>query len=326
MPSSLRKARASAILALSLTATIALPPAVSFAEPAPAAEDLAARAAERKKAGDQAMEGLRYADALAAYGEAYAVTKDPALLYNMGRALQAQSRFPEALEKLRAFEAAASPELKARVPRLAKLIEEIGAKVSTLTIRVNMEGARVLVRDAVVGKAPLPAPLALGAGPAVVEVEAEGFYPAKKSVELVGGGELTVELELASRATTGVLGVKASAPAAEVSIDGKRAGLAPLEVNVAKGTHRVLVRHPDYKPYETSVVVVAGETKSVDAALQRPSVVTRWWFWTGVAVVAAAGAGVAIAAVTERKPDTGTIAPGQLHTGGFRVGATLVSF
>ena len=30
------------------------------------------------------------ADALAAYGDAYAITKDPALPYNMGRALQAQ--------------------------------------------------------------------------------------------------------------------------------------------------------------------------------------------------------------------------------------------
>src|SRR5262249_17793809 len=150
---------------------------------------------------------LRYADALAAYSDTYMVTKDPALLYNMGRALQALSRFPEALEKLTAFDAGASPELKARVPRLPKLISEIQARVSTLTIRTNVEGARVLVRDTVVGKTPLAAPVKLVAGPAEIEIEAEGYYAGKKSVDLPGGSSMTVTLDLSSKATTGILTV-----------------------------------------------------------------------------------------------------------------------
>lgn len=284
-------------------------------------DDVQARAAARKKAGDEAMEALQYADALAAYSDAHAITRDPALLYNMGRALQALNRFPEALDKLDAFELAASPELKARVPRLPKLIAEIRQRVSSLSIVTNVEGARILVRSTVVGKSPLSGPLRLAAGPADVEIEIEGYFPVKKSVELPGGGELRVNLDLFSKATTGVLQVKASVPGAEVFIDERRIGVAPVELNVTKGTHRIAVRHPDFRLYETSAVVLAGGSKNVLATLQTKPIVTRWWFWTGVAAVAAAGAVVTVAAITERGPDSGTIAPGQLSTASHDGGA-----
>ncbi|MEO7330491.1 MAG: PEGA domain-containing protein [Minicystis sp.] len=300
------------------------PPPVSAADDPSA--DLPAQAAARKKAGDQAMEALQYADALAAYSDAFSITKDPALLYNMGRALQALNRFPEALDKLEAFDAKASAELKAKVPRLPKLIAELKARVSTLIVHTNVEGARVLVRSTVVGKAPLAAPLRLASGPAEVEIEADGYFPAKKSVKLEGGAELRVDLDLFSKASTGVLAVKASSPNAEVLVDGRRIGVAPVELNVPKGTHRITVRHNDYRLYETSAVVDPGSTRTVNVTLQSKSVVTRWWFWTGVGAVALAGAAVTIVAVSERAPDTGTIAPGQLSTASFSGGPALFKF
>jgi hypothetical protein len=293
-------------------------------EPAPnGADDLQAQAAARKKVGDDAMEALQYADALAAYGDAYAITKDTALLYNMGRALQALNRFPEALEKLKAFDTAASPELKARVPRLSKLISEIRERVSTLTVRTNVEGARVLVRNVVVGKAPLSKPLELVSGSAEIEVAADGYFPARKTVDLPGGGEMALTLDLFSTSTTGLLAVKASVVGAEVLVDDKRIGVAPIELNVPKGTHRVVVKHRDYRVYETTAVVTAGGTKTVEATLETASVLTRWWFWSAVGAVVTAGVIVTIAATTERAPDSGTIAPGQLPaswTAGPRAG------
>lgn len=291
----------------------AQPPGPESAPAEPTADPLRAEAAARKKAGDEAMDSFRFADALAAYSDAYTITKDTALLYNMGRALQALNRYPEALDKLEAFQQTASPELRERVPRLPKLIAELRQRVSTLTIRTNVEGARIVVRSSVIGKAPLEKPVRLAAGPAEIEIDAEGYFPGKKIVELPGGAELTVDLNLFSKSTTGVLAVKASAPGAEVLVDGKRIGVAPLEMNVAKGTHKVVVKHPDYRVYETSAVVEAGGTKRVEAALQSASIATRWWFWTTVGVVVAAGTAVTIAALTPRPPDSGTIAPGQIE-------------
>lgn len=62
------------------------------------------------------------------------------------------------------------------------------------------------------------------------------------------------------------------------------------------------------------------------ATLQAKPIVTRWWFWTGVGAVAAAGAAVTVAALTERAPDSGTIAPGQLSTANHGGGAALFRF
>ena len=270
------------------------------------------RAAELKTSGDAAMEALRYADVLAAYEEAYAVTKSPALLYNMGRALQALNRFPAALEKLEAFDREAPVDLKQRVPRLAQLIAEIRQRVATVTIRTNVDGARIVVRETVVGRSPLGSPLRLTSGKAVVELEAEGYFPRRETVDLPGGGALALEMPLFSRSTTGILGVRASAAGAEVFVDGRRAGIAPLETNVTGGVHRIVVTHPDHADYETSASVAAGGRKDVTASLESPSVVSRWWFWGGVGTAVAAGAVVTIALLTERSADSGDIPPGQL--------------
>src|SRR5262249_30656935 len=140
--------RLPALIPAALAVALSVP--VHAADPPPAAppaapEAHASRPAELKKSGDRAMDALRYADAYAAYSDVYALTLDPALLYNMGRALQALNRYPEALDRLEAFQVVAPPDLKARVPRLAELIAELRGRVTTLKVTSSVEGARVLV-------------------------------------------------------------------------------------------------------------------------------------------------------------------------------------
>jgi len=69
-----------------------------------------------KAQADEAMDNLRYADALDGYQKAYATSHDPRFLYNMGRALGALTQYPEAVEKLERFKLDAPPDLRARVP------------------------------------------------------------------------------------------------------------------------------------------------------------------------------------------------------------------
>jgi hypothetical protein len=274
--------------------------------------DAASRAREMKKTGDVAMDGLRYGDAYAAYSDTYAITLDPALLYNMGRALQALNRFPEALTKLETFEATAPADLKQRVPRLSALIAEIRKRVSTVTVKTNVNGARILVRNTVVGKTPLESPLKLVSGKAEIEVEAEGHFPFRDVIDLPGGGSLVIDARLFSRTTNGILSVRASAPGSEVWVGEKRAGIAPIEMNVARGTHKIAIRNPDFRDFETSVVVGAGERKEVSAELLPPSIATRWWFWGSIGLVAAAGAAITVVVLSEGPPDSGDIDPGQI--------------
>lgn len=273
------------------------------------AEDRAAAAALKKK-GDAAMDKLDYEGAIGAYAEAYARAKDPTVLYNKGRAHQALSQYPEALRELELFAAEAPAALKAKVPKLAALIEQIRAKVSKLVVHCNVKSARILVRDRVT---PVDTSLQLEAGSAIVEVTAEGYLPYRKEVTLPGGSDLTVDVVLETSATTGVLSVKSNVAAATVLVDGKPAGAAPTQVVVTAGTHQVVVRSEGYLESEVSAAVSAGATRDVTVTLEkRPAITSHWWFWTGVSVVVVGTAVLTYSLLTERKADSGNFSPGQV--------------
>jgi hypothetical protein len=258
--------------------------APSYVAPAPD------RAAQLKASGDAAMESLRYADALGAYAQAYALSRDPALLYNQGRAQQALGNFPEALADLERFAELASAELRQRVPKLDELIADVRKHVAHLAVRCQTRGARVLVRDRVVGTTPLAAPLDVDSGFAHIEVDAEGYEPYRRDVDLAGATQTLLEVELVPRKLTAFLRVSSAAASALVSIDGTPIGNAPVEQIVAPGTHTVAVHRDGYEDTESSVVLAVGEHKDVSLDPQKnPPIYAKWWFWTGVGVVVAGG-------------------------------------
>jgi hypothetical protein len=318
MPALVPSARFRALLSLGgLVAALALPAPPAMADDAahPAPADQAAidatRAAELKQAGDKAMDSLHYADALAAYQEAYKLSPQPALLYNEGRALQALDRHPEALAKIQAFKAVAPRDVLDRVPDLDKLLADLRARVSTLDVSCNVAGARILVDRKVLGTTPLAERLQLNAGRVTVEVEAEGYFPFHQTVDLKGAETLSVQATLL-RNTNGILVVNGSSPGADVVLDGKSIGVAPAEQAVTAGTHRLLLRHPRFADTPASVVVEAGERKEVTVPLRAPPVTTRWWFWTSLGAAAATAAAVTAAELVTRGPDSGTIPPGRI--------------
>lgn len=65
----------------------------------------------------------------------------------------------------------------------------------------------------------------------------------------------------------------------------------------------------------TSAVLAAGERKEVALRLEsKPTIFSRWWFWTGVGVVVAGGTIVGIALLTEKSPGNGDgFAPEQVR-------------
>jgi len=278
------------------------------------------RAAALKKQGDEAMQSLSYADALASYNQSYALVPDPALLYNIGRAHEALDDLPAALDSLEKFDATAPAELKARVPKLSALIVELRGRVSSVTITANVAGARVLVRGRDLGTTPLPSAVRLRSGSATVEVTKEGHVPWKREVSLPGGGALTVDVTLSTKERRGTLVVGTTPPGAAVTVGGRDVGVSPAQVLVDAGAHEVVARREGYETARTSAVVAAGEKSEVNLSLQQErSITSRWWFWTGIGVVVVSGVVITTALLTERSADRGTLPPGQ-------VSAPLVRF
>jgi hypothetical protein len=162
-------------------------------------ETTGARALRLQDQGDRAMLDMRYVDALAAYEQARELDPDNVGLdYSLARAHQLLGEFPEALAALERFERRASLEQRATVGRLKQLFIELRSRVSTLQLHCSQPGARVLVRDRVVGTTPLPG-TRLPAGSATMQVELEGFFPVTREVVLPAGGALELSLDLHAR-------------------------------------------------------------------------------------------------------------------------------
>lgn len=288
-------------------------PQLAFAQPAP---DTEARFAEAKRRGDEAMDARRPQDALTAYIEAYAIKPDPVLLFNKGRALQMLGDYPQAMTQLESFEKEASPELLARVPGLQKMLADLRQRVTTIVIACDVDGAEIRVRDRPIGKCPLRNPYVALAGDAKIDVLAEGYFPWKRELPLPPGGVAAVEVHLVSKVSSGLLVVKSTIPAAIVVVDGNRAGNAPIELSVTKGAHAIEVSRDGYKPAKVETTVDAGQTREVTVPLERESsILTRWWFWTGIGVLAAGGITLGIVLTAEKDPTPGTlgVVSGGLH-------------
>jgi hypothetical protein len=269
--------------------------------PPPRSDDAAAE----KQRGDQAMDALRFDEALEAYTHSYELGRDPAVLYNRGRLYQARSDYPKALQDLETFERDAPPALRAKVPKLAELIADVRSHVATLTLKCNVAGARVLIRGKDVGTTPLDA-LRINAGPAKIEISSPDHAPYVSETSLLGGSSTTLDVALVAKEAMGTLVVSADGPATIV-VDGEQVGVAPVEVLRMPGTHKVVIKRAATDDVETSAVLVAGARREVhfDAPPKKP-LTSQWWFWAGTgAIVVGAAVTIFFVSRTEKSPADG---------------------
>jgi hypothetical protein len=285
-----------------------LPAAGTAPAAAPEAESPEARAATAKVRGDAAMVAGRPADALRDYEVAMGLSSDPALVYNRARALQALERYPEASRTLEKFAAVATPELKARVPKLEALLLELRSKSSALDIRCAVEGAEVRIDQTLVGRTPMLSKLDWNTGKVTVTVTLPEFHTFTRTLDLPPGGVALIEVQLNPLATTGLLRVKSSVPGASLTIDDLPKGTAPYEGFLALGTHRVDVRADGYDTAANSVVISSTEPRELTLELApTPKFYQRWYFWTAIGAVVGGSIATAVLLTTERPGKEGTL-------------------
>ncbi len=303
--------------ALFLSCLLLTTPTMALAQPSPEA---AVSPDESKRLGDEAMVALRYEEALGHYRRAYEANRSPALLYNMGRAYEGLSDFPRALDALEEFSEKAPPDLKARVPKLESLLNDVRSRVATIIISSPVAGAEVRLGNRVVGTTKKGQTiLRVNAGEAVMSITHREYFPFERPLSLVAGKIETVDVQLSSRSAGALLVVTSPVTGAEVAVDGKAYGNVPAEVPTKPGQHRVVLHRKGYDPAETSVVVLAGERKEVPIPMEvHDTIANKWWFWTGIGVVVVGGTIAAIiAARTEKDPSRGTIDPGTVKAQGW---------
>jgi tetratricopeptide (TPR) repeat protein len=282
----------------------------------PGSEDPVARGKALKADGDRAIGEMRYSDALTAYDAAYAASPTFEVLFNRGRAYQFLGRYPEAYEDFTRFAREAPPDVKAKVPGIDKIIEEVRAKVAFLTVRSKVSGASVQLGDRVIGTTPLSPRIGVNAGLVILKATAPGHEPFERSLELQGGGvEREIDLVMASIGD-GLLRIESGTPGVVALVDGERLGAAPLDVPARPGEHTVTLEREDFETASQRAVVLAGQTKLVRFDLvEEPGVHERWWFWTGIGVLVVGGVATTIIVLQEKDPPVGDFSPGQVNVG-----------
>lgn len=228
---------------------------------------------------------------------------------------------------------------KAREQRRAKRQDPslLLAPLAPTELVVKLEGQVKGAQLTIDGKSrialPVPAPIALIPGKHRLEVRRPGFATWRRTIELPEAETTTVSIALEPVAA--VVNVFADVPGAQVSLDGKGLGAAPVRnLLVEPGKHSLMVTRTGFDTEVSELEVEAGRDYTLNIYLRpaqlaskgdrpergvdlspsftegspddpfspgaqvsaEPSWYQRWYVWAGVGAVVAAGVAGAVVA------------------------------
>jgi hypothetical protein len=171
-----------------------------------------------------------------------------------------------------------------------------GQFLGFLRVQTDVPGANVFVDDrgpGALGRTPFQN--AVKVGKHHLWIEKAGYEPVERDVTVGVGDEPLVKVNL-ERVEYGRIRVVANEPSAEVFVDGKRIGRAPVETDVHHGEHRVKVSAEGMKVWQEKVLVQRGQATPLRVRL-RPKV-GRAGAWVTAGIAAGVlGASIAVAVV-----------------------------
>ncbi len=307
------------LLAILLAAPASLAQAPASAGPAAAAPTPLSESL--KGAAKQAYESAKllatnhdFAGALAEFRQAYTISRDPRLLFNMAiceKNLHHYARMKSTLEQyMREDGAAMTPESRATVDEALSAIKPL---VASVQLTVSEAGATVDVDGDAVGTTPLAAPLTMDLGRHQLSVRKAGFGTLEQTIETPGGNETVLSLSMVADRHAAQLIVSAG-PEATVVVDGKIAAQGRFDGSVATGTHTITVTAPGKHPYKADLDLRDGETRSLQVTLEADAHGGSAWPWIVGGVILAAGAATGGYFLFKPQDQTTPVPPGKLVT------------
>ncbi|HEY3820696.1 MAG TPA: PEGA domain-containing protein [Polyangiaceae bacterium] len=216
MPAMLRRLTAATLsLALASTPLPAFaqsppppPPPVTPAAPAAPTDDAVAQAGAHYARGVKLYEEDDYRAALIEFSRAYELAPNWAVLYNLGQAHYQLREYPGALKTLERYVREGGAGIAAdRRAQVDREVAELRGRVARVTALSNVDGADVTLDDTPLGKTPATEPLVIGEGRHRIVVSKPGYVTLSKVVDIAGGDELTLHLDLTPEAPVPVTGV-----------------------------------------------------------------------------------------------------------------------
>ncbi len=285
-------------VALVVAIALGTPPAlgqraVSGTATTPLSQSLSGPAKDAYMAAQRLIGIGDFAEAYGEYEQAYALSKDPRLLFDMAvcaRSLKQYARMQALLTRYqREGRGTISAEDQADV---ANALAAIRGLVGTVKVVATEEGATVAIDRGVVGTTPLADPLVIDLGSHTVTVTKPGFAPAERTLEIAGGNETVLTLTLTAQQHPARL-VVSSDEGATVVLDGQVVGKSGFDGQIAGGVHEVRLTEPGKLAYRTQLDLHDGETRTMAVTLENePHGAALWpWIAGGAAVIAGAAVG-----------------------------------
>jgi hypothetical protein len=204
------------------------------------------------------------------------------LSYNLASALVEQGKLAEALDVLNrvSFDEGVGPDLQTAANGLR---DKLARRVGHVTVSVvgQQPDDRVLLDSQVLFNAQLGSAVAANPGKHQLRLERRGHTLAQKSLVLSDGERRFVELN--------------GVAVAEAPRRARRGGAA--------------------EPVVASSLDADGGAHAMSES--SPAITSRWWFWTGAALLVVAGVGVGVAAASgggsrSEQPFLGNVPPGSV--------------
>ena len=178
-----------------------------------AATDPRASAHEHFERGLAAFRQERFAEAAEEFEEAYRISPSYKVLYNIGQVDVALGRSVEAIDAYEKFlkdGGAGIPSERQKEVREALAKEQ--ARIGTITVRTEPEGAEIRLDGRLVGTTPLTRPIRATMGAHTIEASLSGRPARVRDVRVAGGGEIDIEIEIATVAAPDASSVVPVAP------------------------------------------------------------------------------------------------------------------
>lgn len=142
----------------------------------------------------------------------------------------------------------------------ARLVLQLVKLPGRLAIDTGGVTATVTVDGAPAGQ--VPGEIDVPAGTRTLTLRAPRYLDVAQLVEVQGGGARQ-ELSVAMQSAWGQVAVSARAAGARLSVDGAAPVLLPATLDLPGGVHRLRIEAPAARPWESSVLVRAGQLSTI---------------------------------------------------------------
>lgn len=280
------------------------------------ADRLSGRAKDEYEAARLLFGDHDYAGALVKFRSAYDQSKEPRLLFDMGACEKNLRHYARTIADFEQYRAEAAQSLSAaEIEEVDRYLAELRPFVGRLSIDSSEPLSRVYIDDELVGTTPLGTAESVDIGERKVRVTKKGFLDFATTVAITGQGETVVHANLQKVVHEGRLVVRAG-PKDAIDLDGELKALGQLDASLSSGGHQLRVTAKGMQPFQTEVVILDGQARTVDVTLQpQPGGGVPAWAWVVGATLLAGGAAVGGYYLLKPKdepgsPTSGSISPG----------------